>query len=426
MGSHKNDNFSDVVPSLKHNAESDRGEVFLSREYASKLAYKNLDRDIVLLATDTQITELEALIAAISVEPLEETLTAGNGTGANTILAENYEVIETVGRDVFAMGGGDIELVIDYDGAYDTGLYFSSGYGALFSNGYSATAEAYTAPAGADAFGSSVSLTASGSNGGGPSRGSTHVLVANHALSGFEAQSNRAGLVIFSTLVAGTSVADDTDGNSQTKGASLLSNGFTIELNTTYCLSVSSKEVVIEDGSNYSTVISSNIGSILGDNSVMIASDDTIVGDGSGLSFSNAASLASLSGRMQGTHSSTAIIASLTPVLGISGGAITASAIIASNDSEIEGSSNTALIATDAVSFPALSSPTGVLVAATDTKVIDVQDYTAYFDRIVEHVQITPANTADALGVDGQFGFDDDYVYYKTSTGWKRAALAAF
>lgn len=38
----------------------------------------------------------------------------------------------------------------------------------------------------------------------------------------------------------------------------------------------------------------------------------------------------------------------------------------------------------------------------------------------------TPASTADGAGVEGSVCWDDDFVYVKTSVGWKRTALATF
>jgi len=38
----------------------------------------------------------------------------------------------------------------------------------------------------------------------------------------------------------------------------------------------------------------------------------------------------------------------------------------------------------------------------------------------------TPSSTADTQGMTGDIAADDDYVYVKTSTGWKRSALATF
>lgn len=38
----------------------------------------------------------------------------------------------------------------------------------------------------------------------------------------------------------------------------------------------------------------------------------------------------------------------------------------------------------------------------------------------------TPTSTSDTSGVQGEFRFDDDYTYIKTSVGWKRSALNTF
>lgn len=39
---------------------------------------------------------------------------------------------------------------------------------------------------------------------------------------------------------------------------------------------------------------------------------------------------------------------------------------------------------------------------------------------------LTPTDTADAVGREGQVAYDDAYVYVKTAAGWRRAALASF
>jgi len=39
---------------------------------------------------------------------------------------------------------------------------------------------------------------------------------------------------------------------------------------------------------------------------------------------------------------------------------------------------------------------------------------------------LTPTGTADATGDEGDIAYDDDYIYVKTSAGWKRAALSTF
>ncbi len=38
----------------------------------------------------------------------------------------------------------------------------------------------------------------------------------------------------------------------------------------------------------------------------------------------------------------------------------------------------------------------------------------------------TPSGTADDTGEEGDTAYDDDYLYVKTSAGWKRAALSSF
>jgi hypothetical protein len=38
----------------------------------------------------------------------------------------------------------------------------------------------------------------------------------------------------------------------------------------------------------------------------------------------------------------------------------------------------------------------------------------------------TPTGTADATGVTNQISFDANYIYVKTSGGWKRATLNTF
>ncbi|MGW9587504.1 hypothetical protein [Microbacterium sp. NPDC055455] len=40
--------------------------------------------------------------------------------------------------------------------------------------------------------------------------------------------------------------------------------------------------------------------------------------------------------------------------------------------------------------------------------------------------QWTPFDSADVIGVVGTVAVDDDYMYVKTSSGWKRVALSSF
>jgi hypothetical protein len=56
---------------------------------------------------------------------------------------------------------------------------------------------------------------------------------------------------------------------------------------------------------------------------------------------------------------------------------------------------------------------------------ISVQN-TLTTDDLVVVSSITPTGTADTQGVVGQITWDDDWVYVKTSVGWKRSALSTF
>ncbi len=47
-------------------------------------------------------------------------------------------------------------------------------------------------------------------------------------------------------------------------------------------------------------------------------------------------------------------------------------------------------------------------------------------DRIRIRIAFTPASTADTNGNVGDFAWDDNYLYVKTSVGWKRVALSTF
>jgi hypothetical protein len=39
---------------------------------------------------------------------------------------------------------------------------------------------------------------------------------------------------------------------------------------------------------------------------------------------------------------------------------------------------------------------------------------------------LTPASTSDSTGFTTQIAFDTNYIYVKTSAGWKRATLNTF
>jgi len=38
----------------------------------------------------------------------------------------------------------------------------------------------------------------------------------------------------------------------------------------------------------------------------------------------------------------------------------------------------------------------------------------------------TPSSSTDAIGKEGDMAYDDDYLYVKTSVGWKRSTLSTF
>lgn len=56
---------------------------------------------------------------------------------------------------------------------------------------------------------------------------------------------------------------------------------------------------------------------------------------------------------------------------------------------------------------------------------VDVQGATGY-SQLRLRTTYTPTSTADANGNTGDFSWDDNYIYIKTSAGWKRAALSTF
>lgn len=59
------------------------------------------------------------------------------------------------------------------------------------------------------------------------------------------------------------------------------------------------------------------------------------------------------------------------------------------------------------------------------TAQLDVNGSTGY-NQIRMRTSFTPANSADANGNIGDVAWDDNFVYVKTSTGWKRTSLSAF
>ncbi len=59
------------------------------------------------------------------------------------------------------------------------------------------------------------------------------------------------------------------------------------------------------------------------------------------------------------------------------------------------------------------------------TAILDVNGSTGY-DQVRMRTSYTPTGTGDANGSVGDLAWDDDYMYVKTSGGWKRAALSTW
>ena len=55
-----------------------------------------------------------------------------------------------------------------------------------------------------------------------------------------------------------------------------------------------------------------------------------------------------------------------------------------------------------------------------------IQNTGASFNQLILAQPFTPDNTADTDGEVGAMAWDEDYIYIKTSAGWKRAALSTF
>jgi hypothetical protein len=63
--------------------------------------------------------------------------------------------------------------------------------------------------------------------------------------------------------------------------------------------------------------------------------------------------------------------------------------------------------------------------AITPLSALDVYSATGY-SQFRLRTQYTPSSTADTNGNTGDLCADDNYVYYKSSAGWKRATLSTF
>jgi hypothetical protein len=62
---------------------------------------------------------------------------------------------------------------------------------------------------------------------------------------------------------------------------------------------------------------------------------------------------------------------------------------------------------------------------ATPTAQLDIEGSTGY-NQLRIRTPYTPTGTADTNGNTGDIGWDDNYLYVKTSAGWKRAALSTW
>lgn len=63
--------------------------------------------------------------------------------------------------------------------------------------------------------------------------------------------------------------------------------------------------------------------------------------------------------------------------------------------------------------------------ATGSTSRLDITGATGY-SQLRLRTQYTPSSSSDTNGKTGDIAADDNYFYYKTSTGWKRAALSTF
>ena len=59
------------------------------------------------------------------------------------------------------------------------------------------------------------------------------------------------------------------------------------------------------------------------------------------------------------------------------------------------------------------------------TALFDVNSVTGY-NQVRMRASFTPTSTGDTRGEVGEIAWDDNYIYVKTSTGWKRAALSTW
>jgi len=82
--------------------------------------------------------------------------------------------------------------------------------------------------------------------------------------------------------------------------------------------------------------------------------------------------------------------------------------------------------ANGAWAFGADSSGTGAVAANENDMVFGTANHNVQVPGRFNVAPRTPSGSADTQGMTGDIAADDSYVYVKTSTGWKRAALATF
>jgi hypothetical protein len=61
----------------------------------------------------------------------------------------------------------------------------------------------------------------------------------------------------------------------------------------------------------------------------------------------------------------------------------------------------------------------------TPTSMVDITGAAGY-SQLRIRTEYTPTSSSDPNGNPGDIAVDDNYIYYKTSTGWKRSALSTF
>ncbi|MBN2620742.1 hypothetical protein JXB22_06585, partial [candidate division WOR-3 bacterium] len=66
-----------------------------------------------------------------------------------------------------------------------------------------------------------------------------------------------------------------------------------------------------------------------------------------------------------------------------------------------------------------------ISASGISTSILDVSGSTGY-DQIRMRTPYTPSGTSDPNGGTGDIAWDADYVYIKTSSGWKRAQLSTW